>query len=190
MNKQLEGFLKRGSDWLKDMIKDGLTEYEKALKLLLEKQKAIKSKNAEKDTKKKKTPQDKRTTARNKAIKAIDDKENNLATATTAMNKAKSDFQAAEDIIHKITDNEKKDAEKINQRYEAKKTALTKAKGKLTTAKKQMGKAERELVKYHDTLLILETEGLQREIVYLQAFEKARLGLEMPKAELICEMDC
>jgi hypothetical protein len=183
MNKQLERFLKRGSDWLKDMIKDGLTEYEKALKLLLEEQKAIKAENAEKDAKKKKTLQDKRTTARNKAIKAIDDKEKNLATAATAMNKAKSDFQAAEDIIDKITDDAKKDAEKINQKYEAKKTALTKAKGKLTTAKKQMGKAERELVRYDDTLLRLEIEGLQKDIVYLQAFEKARLGLKMPKAE-------
>jgi chromosome segregation ATPase len=121
--------------------------------------------------------------ARNKAIKAIDDKEKNLATAATAMNKAKSDFQAAEDIIDKITDDAKKDAEKINQKYEAKKTALTKAKGKLTTAKKQMGKAERELVRYDDTLLRLEIEGLQKDIVYLQAFEKARLGLKMPKAE-------
>lgn len=136
MNKQLEKFLKRDSDRLEDMIKDGLTEYEKALKLLLEEQKAIKAENAEKDTKEKKNLQNKRTTARNTAIKAIDDKEKNLATAATAMKKAKSDFQAAEDSIHKITDNAKKDTEKINQKYEAKKTALTKAKGKLTTAKK------------------------------------------------------
>ena len=74
MNKQLEKFLKRDSDWLKDMIKDGLTEYEKTLKLLLEEQKAIKAENAEKDTKEKKNLQDKRTTARNTAIKAIDEK--------------------------------------------------------------------------------------------------------------------
>lgn len=71
------------------------------------------------------------------------------------MNKARSDFQAAEDIIGKIPDDAKKDAEKIKQKYEAKKTALTKTEGKLTTAKKQMGKAERELVKYEDTLLRL-----------------------------------
>lgn len=183
MNKQLERFRKRGSDWLRDMIKDGLTEYKTALDLLLKEQKAIKAENAEKDAKKRKTLQDKRTTARNKAIKAIDDKEKNLATAITAMNKAKQDFQAAEDIIDKITDDAKKDAEKITQKYEAKKTALTKAKGKLTTAKKQMGRAERELVKYDDTLLTLEIDGLKKDIVYLQDFEKARLGLKMPKAE-------
>ena len=53
-----------------------------------------------------------------------------------------------------------------------------------------MGKAERELVKYDDMLLRLEIEGLQKGIVYLRAFEKAMLGLKVPKAEWICEMSC
>jgi len=36
---------------------------------------------------------------------------------------------------------------------------------------------------FSQSLLDLEIEGLKKDIVHLQAFEKARLGLKMPKAE-------
>jgi formiminotetrahydrofolate cyclodeaminase len=60
---------------------------------------------------------------------------------------------------------------------------LLSVKGKLTTAKKQYGKAERELYKHDDTLLRLEIEELEKDIGYLEAFEKASRALKMPKAE-------
>ncbi|KAF9696463.1 hypothetical protein EKO04_005206 [Ascochyta lentis] len=183
MNQQLERFRKRGDDWLKDMIKEGLAEYQKALDPLEEAQKAIEKENTEKEPTKKKALQDKRITARNKAVQVIGDKQTKLNAAIKEMNSAKKDLQDAEAIIDGIDDDAKKNAEKIVQKYDAKKTALTKAKGKLTTAKKQMGKAGRDEVKYDEALLKLEIKGLKEDIGHLQAFEKARLGLNMPKAE-------
>jgi|SRR5690242_14649512 len=100
MTKQLEQFRKRSDDWLKDMIKERLSEYQKALALLEIEQQTIKNEKAEKGPPKKKALQDKKTTARNKAVKAIDDKETDLVAATAEMNRAKQVFQVEEDAIN------------------------------------------------------------------------------------------
>lgn len=91
-------------------------------------------------------------------------------------------LQVEEDVINKIDEKAKKQAAKETPKCETTQKALAKAKAKLTTAKKQMGKTERELVKYDDKPLELDIEDL-KGIGHLQVFEKANLGLKMPKAE-------
>jgi hypothetical protein len=183
MDQQLEKFRVRGEEWLKDAVTFGLAEYKKALVILENEQKTITAEKNEKDPKKKKAQEDKRTKARNKAVQGVTAKSDNLDKMEKIFNDAKEDLQTAETILEKIADRAKKEAEKKVQRWEEKITKFRSARAKLTSAKKQYGKAERELCKHDDTLLRLEIENLTKDIGYLEAFGKAGRALKMPKAE-------
>jgi hypothetical protein len=168
---------------LKDAVTSGLAEYKKALVILEKEQKTITAEKNEKDPKKKKAQEDKRTKARNKAVQGVTVKSDNLDKMEKIFNDAKEDLQTAETILEKIVDRAKKEAEKKVQRWEEKITKFRSARAKLTSAKKQYGKAERVLCKHDDTLLRLEIENLTKDIGYLEAFGKAGRALKMPKAE-------
>jgi hypothetical protein len=182
MNQQLERFRVRGEEWLKDAVTFGLAEYKKALAILETKQKTITAEKDEKDPRKKKE-YDKRTTARNKAVKDVTAKSDNMDKMAKVFNDAKEDLQTVETILEKIADKAKKEAEKKVQKLGEKKKKFYASRTKFTDAKKQYGKAERELCKHDATLLRLEIENLTKDIGYLEAFGKAGRILKMPKAE-------
>jgi hypothetical protein len=168
---------------LKDTVTFGLAEYKKALAILETEQKTITAEKNEKDQKKKKEYDDKRTTARNIAVKDVTAKSDNMDKMAKVFNDAKEDLQTVETILEKIADKAKKEAEKKVQKLDEKKKKFYSSRTKFTNAKKQYGKAERELCKHDATLLRLEIENLTKDIGYLEAFGKAGRILKMPKAE-------
>jgi hypothetical protein len=183
MNQQLERFRVRGEEWLKDAVAFGLTEYKKALVILETEQKTIIAEKNEKDPKKRKEHDDKRNIARNKAIKDVTAKSDNLDKMAKLFNDAKEELQTVETILEKIADRAKKEAEKKAQKWNEKKKKFESSRTKFRNAKKQYGRAERELCKHDDTLLRLEIENLTKDIGHLEAFGKAGKALKMPKAE-------
>lgn len=176
MDKQLKRFHTKGQAWLKEMIKYGLGEYQKAVKDLDEQQKLmVKGESA--------VEADKRMVIRNKAVQEVTAQEIEEKKARAELDKANQSMETENKRIKGIKDSAKRKAEKKTKKYQALEKDIKDAKAKLETAKRAKNRAKRSVARNDKSLIVTEIADLKKDIGYLEVFEKASLIIKVPKAE-------
>jgi hypothetical protein len=178
MSQQLDRFVVKGSEWLKDSISFGTTQYNQALTDLRKAQETIDNESKERNPAKKRKLENARVTARNKAVDVAVAKSKRIPVLEKELRDTMKAAEDAEDIVNAISDPVQKAAAAKTQDIEGKRRRIGPAKNKLTMARKQMGKANRTIKKLDPALLPAELAAVREAIRILKAFDTARSAMK------------